>query len=133
MSNQLPSLGIRHIALNVKDPQASKAFYMRVLKMDLEWEPDSDNVYLTTQSKDNLALHRAPASPSTGQTLDHFGFMLPKPEDVDTWYAQIQKEKAKIVREIKTHRDGARSFYFQDPDGITIQMIFHPPISRQGS
>jgi len=29
----------------------------------------------------------------------------------------------------KTHRDGARSFYFRDPDGVLIQLLYHPPIS----
>ena len=29
----------------------------------------------------------------------------------------------------KTHRDGARSCYFSDPDGNHVQIIHHPPIS----
>ena len=29
----------------------------------------------------------------------------------------------------RTHRDGARSCYVKDPDGNTIQIIHHPPIS----
>jgi len=29
----------------------------------------------------------------------------------------------------KTHRDGARSCYFSDPDGNKVQIIHHPPIS----
>jgi len=31
--------------------------------------------------------------------------------------------------EPKTHRDGARSIYFKDPEENMIQIIFHPPIS----
>jgi catechol 2,3-dioxygenase-like lactoylglutathione lyase family enzyme len=34
-----------------------------------------------------------------------------------------------LAAEPKTHRDGARSFYFRDPDGLLIQLIYHPPIS----
>jgi len=26
-------------------------------------------------------------------------------------------------------RDGARSFYCRDPDGNTVQMIYHPPLA----
>ena len=37
----LPTLGIRHVALNVSDAQRSKEFYIRVLQMQLEWEPDA--------------------------------------------------------------------------------------------
>ena len=42
----MKTLGLRHVALHVKDPAKSKDFYMRVLKMELEWEPDADNIYL---------------------------------------------------------------------------------------
>ena len=31
----------------------------------------------------------------------------------------------------KTHRDGARSCYFSDPDGNKVQIIHHPPISQK--
>jgi catechol 2,3-dioxygenase-like lactoylglutathione lyase family enzyme len=128
------TLGLRHAALNVRDPQRSKEFYARVLKMQVEWEPDADNVYLTSGGHDNLALHKG--DPGTSGALDHLGFAVPTPEDVDAWYAWVQSQGApsvKILREIKTHRDGARSFYFADPDGVTIQLIYHPPISARAS
>jgi catechol 2,3-dioxygenase-like lactoylglutathione lyase family enzyme len=130
MSN-LPSLGLRHVALNVRDPQASKDFYTRVLGMQLEWEPDPDNVYLTTGGQDNLALHKAEGalSSSRGGLMDHLGIALPSLESVDDWYLAVKNAGAEIVREIKTHRDGARSFYLKDPDGVVIQMIYHPPIA----
>lgn len=127
------TLGLRHIALNVNDPQRSKEFYTRVLKMTVEWEPDPDNIYLTSEGEDNLALHRAGQSVESGRntSLDHMGYVLPTPEDVDAWYSWIKDQGAKILKEIKTHRDGARSFYFSDPDGIVIQMIYHPPIASR--
>ena len=126
----MKTLGLRHAALNARDPQLSKEFYIRVLKMTLEWEPDAENIYLTSAGQDNLAIHKMPAGNAEGpQTLDHIGFALPTIEDVDLWFAWVKSQGAKIVREIKTHRDGARSFYMTDPDGIVIQMIYHPPIA----
>ena len=126
----LKTLGLRHAALNVRDPQISKEFYMRVLKMTLEWEPDPENVYLTSGGQDNLALHKRPdGTPKEVQYLDHIGFALPAFEDVDGWYAWVKTQGTEIAKELKTHRDGARSFYFTDPDGIVIQMIYHPPIA----
>jgi len=124
----MKTLGLRHVTLNVRDPQAAKEFYTRVLKMQVEWEPDPDNVYLTSEGHDNLALHRG--DPGAG-SLDHIGFAVPTLDDVDAWYAWVQSQGAKILREIKTHRDGARSFYFADPDGVTIQLIYHPPIANR--
>jgi catechol-2,3-dioxygenase len=127
----MKTLGIRHVALQVRDPQRSKDFYMRVLRMELEWEPDPENVYLTSGGHDNLALHKAPAAhaPQDAQRLDHIGFVLPAIDDVDEWYQWVKTQNVPVVREIKTHRDGARSFYVSDPDGNVIQMIYHPPIA----
>lgn len=139
----MKTLGLRHVAIQVADPQKSKEWYMRVLKMDLEWEPDVENVYLTSGGHDNLAIHKSPTqagreNPGTGardpgQLLDHLGFALPTMEDVDAWYKWVQSQNVKILREIKTHRDGARSFYMQDLDGVVIQMIYHPPIAIRAS
>jgi catechol 2,3-dioxygenase-like lactoylglutathione lyase family enzyme len=125
----MKSLGLRHLALNVIDPQRSKEFYIRVLKMELEWEPDADNVYLTSGGQDNLALHKTTEVPVRNSALHHMGFILPSMEAVDAWYDWIKKNKVPIARDIKTHRDGARSFYITDPDGNVIQMLYHPPIS----
>ncbi len=129
---KLPTLGLRHLAIQVKDPQTTKKFYIDVMGMDLEWEPDQENVYLTSQGHDNLAIHQLDTvDTSKNQTLDHMGFVVPTLADVDTWYKHITGNDISIKKEIKTHRDGARSFYFEDPNGITIQIIFHPPISNR--
>ena len=123
-------LGLRHVALNVRDVQKSLEFYSKVLGMKLEWMPDEDNAYLTS-GQDNLALHRLPPGVEPGkiQTIHHIGFVVRRPEDVDQWAEQIRRHGLSLVQEPKTHRDGARSFYFHDPDGLLIQLIYHPPIS----
>lgn len=122
-----PTLGIRHIALKVPDIERSEKFYAEVLGYRVEWRPDRDNVYLTRDG-DNLALHKDAAS--TGGPLDHFGIMLKTPEDVDAWCKHLMTHGVPIAKEPKTHRDGARSFYAKDPDGVVIQFIYHPPIAR---
>jgi catechol 2,3-dioxygenase-like lactoylglutathione lyase family enzyme len=123
-------LGIRHIALNVRDVGKSVEFYCNVLGMRIEWQPDDENVYLTSGA-DNLAIHKlhadGPSSPV--QTLHHIGFVVRRPEDVDEWAERLQNLGVPLAQAPKTHRDGARSFYFHDPNGILIQLIYHPPIS----
>jgi catechol 2,3-dioxygenase-like lactoylglutathione lyase family enzyme len=123
-------MGLRHVALNVRDVRKSLEFYSSVLGMKLEWMPDEDNAYLTSGS-DNLALHKLPpgAEPGQAQTLHHIGFVVRKPEDVDAWADRVRGYGIRLAAEPKTHRDGARSFYFHDPDGLLIQLIYHPPIS----
>jgi catechol 2,3-dioxygenase-like lactoylglutathione lyase family enzyme len=123
--------GLRHLALNARDLAAMKRFYVDVLGFAVEWEPDSDNVYLSS-GIDNLALHAADAAtPASGtaQALDHLGLIVRAAADVDTWAAFLESRGVTLDAKPKTHRDGARSCYFSDPDGNHVQIIHHPPIS----
>jgi catechol 2,3-dioxygenase-like lactoylglutathione lyase family enzyme len=123
-------LGLRHVALNVRDVQRSVSFYRNVLGMQVEWEPDPDNVYLTSGS-DNLAIHKLPdgSEPGAVQSVHHIGFIVGRLEDVDAVAARVEGLNIELAYPLKTHRDGARSFYFRDPDGVLIQVLYHPPIS----
>jgi catechol 2,3-dioxygenase-like lactoylglutathione lyase family enzyme len=120
-----------------------KRFYVDLLGFDVEWEPDADNVYLSS-GIDNLALHRstpltagratsleASGSTTEGSRLDHFGLIVRSPADVDAWAAFLESRGVAIDAPPRTHRDGARSCYFKDPDGNSVQIIHHPPISEK--
>ncbi len=122
--------GLRHVALFVAEFENTVSFYTELLGMAVEWQPDADNVYLCS-GVDNLALHRyrgAQRDPAA-QRLDHIGFVVDAPEDVDAWHDYLKSEGVAIKSTPRTHRDGARSFYCADPDGNVVQIIFHPPIS----
>ena len=110
-----------------------RRFYVERLGFAVEWEPDGDNVYLTSGS-DNLALHRAGpgAAPGPGR-LDHLGLLVRHADDVDGWAAYLDEHGVPLKARPRTHRDGARSLYLEDPDGNTIQIIHHPPISGGGA
>jgi catechol 2,3-dioxygenase-like lactoylglutathione lyase family enzyme len=125
--------GLRHLALRVHDLDAMKRFYVELLGFAVEWEPDADNVYLSS-GIDNLALHRS--APTAGRSkppadgpLDHLGLIVRTADDVDRWAAFLESRAVPIDARPRTHRDGARSCYFKDPDGNSIQIIHHPPIS----
>jgi catechol 2,3-dioxygenase-like lactoylglutathione lyase family enzyme len=121
--------GLRHLALNVTRLDEMKAFYVDLLGFAIEWEPDADNIYLTS-GVDNLALHRsAEASRSGTGALDHFGLIVRAPDEVDRWADYLEANGVTIDARPKTHRDGARSCYVRDPDGNRVQIIHHPPIS----
>jgi catechol 2,3-dioxygenase-like lactoylglutathione lyase family enzyme len=125
--------GLRHVALNVTQLEAMKAFYVNLLGFSVEWEPDPDNVYLSS-GLDNLALHRATPSlsrASGGNRLDHLGLIVREAADVDRWAMFLEGQGIAIDAKPRTHRDGARSCYFRDPDGNMVQIIHHPPISAK--
>lgn len=127
MQKPRPTQGLRHVALYVKKFIECEHFYTHLLGMSIDWQPDEDNLYLTSGS-DNLALHRAPPNftPAEHQHLDHIGFFLETPEDVDAWFLYLQTEGVLIKKTPKNHRDGTRSFYCEDPDGNIVQMIYYP-------
>jgi len=129
MQRPAATAGLRHIALYVNDLDAAEHFYVALLGMQVEWRPDADNVYLTS-GNDNLALHRSGRETAPdAQTLDHIGFILRTPEDVDAWCEFLRTHGVEVKAAPRTHRDGARSFYCVGPQGVIVQMIFHPPIA----
>lgn len=128
-TSTLTTQGLHHVALSSTNFEASRKFYTEIMKMQVEWEPDTDNVYLTNGT-DNLAIHRSTLQDSK---LDHIGFILDSEEQVDEWYSYLTNNNVPIDKEPKTHRDGARSFYVVDPDGVRVQLIYHPPLSTNVS
>ena len=146
--------GLRHLALNVRDLDAMKRFYTDLLGFAVEWQPDPDNIYLSSGA-DNLALHRSTAltagrstalkegstEPAAGgagggavraaSPLDHLGLIVREADDVDRWAEFLGEHGVTMDAKPRTHRDGARSCYFKDPDGNSVQIIHHPPISQK--
>lgn len=120
-----PTLRLCHVALRVADPEISMAFYVDILGMKVVWRPDADNIYLSNGS-DNLALHRSILRP--GGSLDHIGFTVSTPGDVDVWHDRLQAAGVIITAPPRTHRDDSRSLYCQDPDQNLVQILFIPSL-----
>jgi len=122
-----PSAGLRHVALRVKNLSLMRKFYVDTLGYAVEWEPDPENLYLSSGA-DNLALHQVKGELGAG-SLDHLGILVQRPEDVDAWARYLKSQGVSLRQDPKTHRDGARSIYFADPEQNVIQILYHPPIS----
>ena len=119
---------LSHLALVVQNLEAAVDFYGRILGMEIVWQPDPDNVYLSFGS-DNLALHRGARA---GQgALDHLGFMVDTPAAVDVWAERLNHAGVTIDALPRTHRDGARSLYCRDPDGNVVQILWAPRAGTQ--
>lgn len=131
--NELPpSLGLRHLALTVRDEafEATVRFYKEGMGMAVDWEPDPDNIYLSGGA-DNLAIHRGPAQ--LPGPLDHLGFLCAEASHVDAWHARLQAGaeawELEILGDPRRHRDGATSFYFLDPAGHKVQIVHIPSVA----
>lgn len=124
---------MRHVALKVKNVAQSKTFYQEILGMDVVWEPDAENVYLSSGC-DNIAIHAVSANFAASaeeKQLDHLGFIVESTERVKELEQEFIAKGVRIVYPFKAHRDGSASFYCADPDGIVIQMLYEPHLSMQ--
>lgn len=136
MSTRPSTLGLRHLALWVSEDvfDATVRFYTEGLGLGVDWQPDPDNIYLSSGA-DNVALHRVkpPRVVSHDNSpLDHLGFVMASADEVRAWYAYLSERVAdlqiELLNEPKLHRDGATSFYMRDPAGHQVQMLHVPSI-----
>jgi catechol 2,3-dioxygenase-like lactoylglutathione lyase family enzyme len=124
------ALGLRHVALRVRDLVAAERFFVELLGYRVEWRPDALNVYLV-RSGDNIALHHASEASGPGM-LDHIGLLVARAEEVDAWATWLEACGARLSARPRTHRDGARSLYLAGPEGLAVQIIHHPGMLDAG-
>ncbi len=121
-----PVRGLRHLALKVRDVRLAARFYCETFGMRVLWEPDQENVYLSSGT-DNLALHHD-ASVVAGGSLDHLGFLMGSADDVFAAAAALRARGIALAHEPRTHRDGSVSCYCRDPDGNLVQILWLPDV-----
>jgi catechol 2,3-dioxygenase-like lactoylglutathione lyase family enzyme len=117
----------------VKDAARAKEFYCRLFGMEVVWEPDPQNIYLSS-GWDNIAIHEVPKEFSQGAAemqLDHLGFVVESIGRVKELEQEFVSQGVTIIHPFKIHRDGSASFYCADPDGIVIQLLYEPTLSGQ--
>jgi catechol 2,3-dioxygenase-like lactoylglutathione lyase family enzyme len=125
--------GLAHLALNVVKLEETVAFYRDVFGMRIVWQPDPDNVYMSS-GRDNLALHRAAAPRAErGSPLDHLGFFVESAARVHAVGRALERGGRKILRPPRDHRDGSTSLYLEDPDGNVVQVLYEPRALRHGA
>jgi catechol 2,3-dioxygenase-like lactoylglutathione lyase family enzyme len=133
MSQIAGLVGMRHVALKVRDMARAKKFYQEILGMAVVWEPDAQNVYLSSGC-DNIALHEITEpviAAAVEKQLDHLGFIVESVERVRELESEFIACGVTIIHPFQIHRDGSASFYCADPDGIVIQLLYEPTLSRQ--
>lgn len=129
--------GIAHIQLTVRDVDASRPFYHRLLVetfgMAIQYDLATQVFYCIGARTGVLIRPAAPEHQNTpfDQTrigLHHFCFRLRSREDVDALHTSMRDFGAKIIRcgEEGPWAPGYYSTLFEDPDGIRIEGLFIP-------
>jgi glyoxylase I family protein len=123
--------GLHHVALSVKDLDASIAWYVDVLGLTevirLEAE-DRRWVILrlpATRQEVGLVEHKAPGEAFAPQNLglDHAAFSVASGEEMEAWAASFQQRGIESSGVVAT--PFGAMLHFKDPDGIALALFWH--------
>lgn len=117
--------GLTHIALAVKDPARSLAFYQRVLGVVPVYRDDNFVQAQTPGSRDVLVFERGRGAGKRGGVA-HFGFRLTKPADIAKALVAIKVAGGKI-RSTGEFIPGEPYVFFSDPDGYEVEIWYEIP------
>ena len=107
-----------HMNLSVADPEASAAFYRRVLLPHAASEWLGDSLHLRGASVD-LAFQAGPPDEAAPW---HFGFLAPSSGAVDDVRTAVMHEGISLTDD--TADAGLRSIKFRDPDGYECEVYW---------
>lgn len=118
--------GLTHIALAVRDPQRSFAFYQAVLGAVCVWRSDDFVQAQTPGSRDVLVFERAPRTAGKRGGVAHFGFRLTKSSDISTAIQAVRDAGGKVT----DHGEfvpGEPYLFARDPDGYEFEIWYEIP------
>ncbi|HEU5136859.1 MAG TPA: VOC family protein [Steroidobacteraceae bacterium] len=115
--------GLSHIALAVRDPDRSLAFYNAAFGVK-EYFRDADTIQVQGPGpNDVIAFERRPDIAGTAGGIIHFGFRLTRPEDIDAAVAAVQTAGGSITSRGE-FAPGFPFAYARDPDGYEIEIWY---------
>jgi catechol 2,3-dioxygenase-like lactoylglutathione lyase family enzyme len=115
--------GLTHIALCVRDPERSLAFYAQVFGVR-EYFRDAQQIQvLGPGPHDVIAFDRADPSAIVPGGITHFGFRLKRPTDIDLAVAEVERAGGRLLRRGEFAK-GLPFAYVHDPDGYEIEIWY---------
>lgn len=126
MTPPVKTHGLTHVALAVRDPQRSLAFYKAVLGVVPVYEQDDFVQAQTPGARDVLVFERRPHEAGKAGGVAHFGFRLQKPKDIDAALAAITAAGGTIC-EHGEFVPGEPYVFFHDPDGYEVEIWYEIP------
>ena len=115
--------GLSHISLSVRDPERSLAFYAQVFGVSEYFRDDSQIQAQGPGPFDVLAFERRPEGAGAAGGIDHFGFRLKRPGDIDLAVEEVRRAGGCVLRRGE-FAPGFPFAYVADPDGHQIEIWF---------
>ncbi len=114
--------GLTHLSLSVADPERSKAFYERLFGVREVHREEGQIQVQGPGPHDILVFERREGAGRVGG-IDHFGFRLTDPTDIDLAVREARDAGARILRQGE-FAPGMPYVYIEDPDGYTIEIWY---------
>ncbi|MEP7347202.1 MAG: VOC family protein [Gemmatimonadaceae bacterium] len=118
--------GLTHIALRVRDPARSAAFYQSVLGAQVVFASDDFVQIQTPGTRDVLVFERSRAGVGESGGIVHFGFRLRRAADIDASIRAVEDAGGTVT----SHGDfvpGEPYLFGRDLDGYEFEIWFELP------
>ena len=118
--------GLTHVALAVRDPRRSLAFYRKVIGVVPVYVEDDSIQAQTPGTHDVLVFERDPKRAGKRGGVAHFGFRLVKPVTVPSIVRRIRSAGGRILSKGE-FAPGLPYVFCSDPDGYEVEIWFESP------
>ena len=120
------TFGLTHVALAVRDPQRSLAFYQAVVGMVAVYEQPDFVQAQTPGTRDVLVFEKKTVEAGARGGVVHFGFRLQNPEDITRAIDAIRAAGG-TIKEHGEFVPGEPYVFFFDPDGYEVEIWYEIP------
>ena len=125
----IPTNGLNHLALPVRDPERSARFYADLFDMQITSSSPDVAFLKSVGSRDMIALNRSDVEVVSSRDTMHFGFWV-DPEQFDAAVRAIEERGVTKVSE-PSRREIGRYIFIEDPDGYVVEIFecLEPPFA----
>ncbi|TLZ77296.1 MAG: VOC family protein [Methanobacteriota archaeon] len=121
----IPTYGLTHIALAVRDPDKSFRFYEQVFGVQAVYREPGMIQVQTPGCHDVIVFERKRSHVGEMKGVSHFGFRLRDAKDIDAAVESVRRAGGKIV-DTGQFVPGEPYVFATDPDGYTIEIWYEP-------